>query len=186
MDSKERRPPTMSMSKNRATIIAPPSFPKDGVHLPPSGEATGPQQCGGEDLAPSARVPTPGNKGSLLIGPSLPCRCYRDSRSSQCGDGSSSQQLASEGLTDRHTVPNGGRVRSRGSVKLGSRVADSGDGYALTELPWPPLSSRDHLPCRLALPPLLPELPRRRGPLGGARHHRVPRDSPAVVPEVRH
>ena len=72
-----------------------------------------------------------------------------------------------------------------GTVNLSRSLADWVDEHECAKLPRIPVPTRDHQPRRLALPSLLSELPGcRRSPrrTGG---HRLLREHPAVVSEVR-
>ena len=70
---------------------------------------------------------------------------------------------------ERQCQVNGGRRQSMDGITVST----------------PPLSTRDHQPCRLAVPSVHAELPRRGGPSRGAWHHRILRSHSILVPEVR-
>jgi len=47
-----------------------------------------------------------------------------------------------------------------------------------------PLSTRDHRPHRVVVPPIRPQFSERRRPPRGARDHRHLRDDPTVAPDL--
>src|SRR3712207_2753461 len=79
----------------------------------------------------------------------------------------------------------GGFVRKTASGRNEVAAAGWADGPDARPVSLSPLSRRDHQPRGLVVPHLRPELPRRRAALGRAGRHRLLRERPALVPEVR-
>ena len=81
----------------------------------------------------------------------------------------------------RQGWPGGDPSPPRGHCQGNGGRRQSTDGIAVST---PPLSTRDHQPCRLVVPSVHAKLSRRGGPSRGAWRHRILRGHSILVPQV--